>query len=288
MADDEYWCAALNADEALAGSAPVAGAHVFVEHLGPWPSSPLEALELDYVAELDLLDASVGLVRRPAPARATATGVPENPTVIVSTAGRVAVTRTGGLPSPTALAAAVASLQRGELPPGWSYEPWLLLVCTHARRDACCARLGRPLVEDLLAVADQDRLWETTHLGGHRFAPTCLALPSQVMYGRVSGDRVAELAHAVARGEVVPDLMRGRTSYSPAVQAAEVVVRTRLGVRDDALELVGSRTEGDRTTTTWRHAGTTTDVVIEARQGRERQLSCGKTTLEARPVYEAV
>ncbi|HET7725341.1 MAG TPA: sucrase ferredoxin, partial [Propionibacteriaceae bacterium] len=244
MADDERWCAALNADEALPGSAPVGDAHVFIEHLGPWPASPLEALELDYVAELDLLDASVGLVRRPGPARAGATGLPDTPTVIVATAGRVASTRTTGLPSPTDLASALGSLRQDVRPEGWSSEPWLVLVCTHARRDACCARLGRPLVDDLLAVVEGDRLWETTHLGGHRFAPTCLALPSQVVYGRVVSDRVSELADAIARDEVVPDLMRGRTTYSPPVQAAEVAVRTELGVRDGSLELLTWATDG--------------------------------------------
>ncbi len=288
MVDDERWCAALNADEALAGSAPVADAHVFLEHLGPWPASPLEALDLNYVAELELLDASVALVRRPGPARPGSTGIPDSPVVIVSTASRVALTRSAGLPSPTTLAATITSLQHGQLPRGWSYEPWLFLVCTHARRDACCARLGRPLVDELLAVADPDRIWETTHLGGHRFAPTCLALPSQVIYGRVTGDRVAELAAAVAQGEVVPDLMRGRTTYTPALQAAEVAVRDQLGVRGDSLELVGSCLEGDRTTTTWRHGTTIAELVVERRLGPERQLSCGKTALEARPVYTVV
>jgi (2Fe-2S) ferredoxin len=285
---DESWCAALNADEVLAGSAPVADTHVFLEHLGPWPASPLEALDLNYVAELELLDAAVALVRRPAPERTGSIGIPDNPVVIVSTAGRVALTRTAGLPSPTTLAAVIESLGRGELPHGWTYEPWLLLVCTHARRDACCARLGRPLAQDLLAVTDETRIWETTHLGGHRFAPTCLALPSRVIYGRVTSDRVAELAAAVAKGQVVPDLMRGRTTYGPAVQAAEVAIRTRLDLRDDSLELVDSRTEGTRTRTTWRSGSTIMQVVVAARLGRERQLSCGKTTLETRPVYEVV
>jgi hypothetical protein len=179
-------------------------------------------------------------------------------------------------------------MARGELPAGWSYEPWLILVCTHARRDACCARLGRPLVDDLLAVTNQGRVWETTHLGGHRFAPTCLALPSQVVYGRVTSNRVAELAGAVERGEVVPDLMRGRSTYSPALQAAEATARTRLGIRDDSLELVGTSVEGDRTTSTWRSGDASVDVTIEKQLGRERQLSCGKDKLETRPVFVAV
>ena len=288
MVVDERWCAELNADEALPGSAPLANTHVFLEHLGPWPASPMEALDLNYAAELDELDASIALVRRPAPFRAARTGIPDSPYVIVSTSGRVAVTRTAGLPSATTLADAIAALTRGELPAGWSYEPWLILVCTHARRDACCARLGRPLVDDMLAVADPDRIWETTHLGGHRFAPTCLALPSQVIYGRVTSDRVAELARAIERGEVVADLMRGRTTYAPALQAAEVVARARLGIRDGSLGLVETKVEGDRTTSTWRSGDASVDVRIEKQEGRERQLSCGKDKLETRPTYVEV
>jgi hypothetical protein len=248
----------------------------------------MEALDLNYAAELDELDASIALVRRPAPFREARTGIPDSPYVIVSTCGRVAVTRTVGLPSATTLADAIAAMTRGDLPVGWSREPWLILVCTHARRDACCARLGRPLVDELLAVTDQDRVWETTHLGGHRFAPTCLALPSQVIYGRVPRDRVAELAGAIERSGVVADLMRGRTTYSPALQAAEVIARTRLGVRDDTLELVDAKVEGDRTTSTWRSRDASLDVTIEMRIGRERQLSCGKDKLEARPTFVAV
>lgn len=288
MVVDERWCAELNADEALAGSAPPATTHVFIEHLGPWPSSPMEVLDLNYAAELDELDASVALVRRPAAFRSSETGFPERPTVIVSTAGRVATTRTAGLPSVSTLSVAVAALTRGELPAGWEYEPWLILVCTHARRDACCARLGRPLVDELLTTTAADQIWETTHLGGHRFAPTCLALPSRVVYGRVTSDRVPELASAIARGHVVPDLMRGRTTYGPALQAAEVVARTRLGVSDDNLSLVRSSVDGDRTSSTWRSGAESVDVIIERRDGRPRQLSCGKDRLETRSAYVAV
>jgi hypothetical protein len=288
VVDDERWCAELNTDEALAGSAPIADTHVFLEHLGPWPSSPLDALDLNYVAELVELDASITLARHPGPLRGSHTGIPDSPYVIVSTAGRVALTRTAGLPSAPTLTDAIAALVRGELPAGWEYEPWLIMVCTHARRDACCARLGRPLVDDLLAVADPQRIWETTHLGGHRFAPTCLALPSQVVYGRVTSDRVPELATAIARGGVIPDLMRGRTTYTPALQVAEVAARTRLGIVDEPLELASSSTDGDSTTSTWRAGDVTTEVAVEKLTGRPRQLSCSKDRLETRPAFVAV
>lgn len=279
------WCSDLNADEPMAGTAPQATAHVFLEHLGPWPAKPLEALEASYASELSTLHAAVALARRPAPTRQGTSGLPDRPHVIVARDGLVAVTRTDGPPAVAAVAAALAALGRGEVPLGWTQAGWLVMVCTHARRDTCCARLGRPLADALLAVAPADRIWETTHLGGHRFAPTCLALPSGVVYGRVTSDRVPGLVAAIEHSEVVPDLMRGRTSYSAPLQVAEVAARDRLGVVDATLELMGSATDSDRTLSTWRADGATLDLVVDALPGPPRKLSCAKDTLESRPKF---
>jgi hypothetical protein len=87
---------------------------------------------------------------------------------------------------------------------------------------------------------------------------------------------------------VVPDLMRGRTTYVPALQVAEVAARTQLGIVDDSLELLDSSVSGDRTTSTWRAGDATTEVTVEKQTGRPRQLSCGKDRLEARPAFVAV
>ena len=285
MADLTQTCSALNADEPLAGSAQGAVAHVFLEHLGPWPAQPLEALDLSYADGLRTLDAAVGLVRRPADERDAGQGVPERPYVIVATNGLVAATRTDGLPSVDELAVVLASLAGGDVPDGWSAPAWLVLVCTHARRDACCARLGQPLIEDLAEVADPSRLWETTHLGGHRFAPTCLALPSQVAYGRVTRDHVSDLIDALAADEVLPDLMRGRTTYEPALQVAEIVARQRLDVRG-RLELVAHSEIGGVTTATWLADDRTLTVTVTERPGVPRKVTCAKDKLETQPVYE--
>jgi len=87
---------------------------------------------------------------------------------------------------------------------------------------------------------------------------------------------------------VVPDLMRGRTTYVPALQVAEVAARTRLGIVDDTLELASSSSDGDRTTSTWRAGDATTEVTVEKQTGRPRQLSCGKDRLETRPAFTAL
>ena len=56
------------------------------------------------------------------------------------------------------------------------------LVCTNGKRDICCAQLGRPLLEKLEAAGRE--VWETTHIGGHRFGPVHLTLPDGRIWGR--------------------------------------------------------------------------------------------------------
>ena len=56
------------------------------------------------------------------------------------------------------------------------------LVCTNGKRDICCAQLGRPLLERL--EAEGREVWESSHIGGHRFAPVHLSLPDGRIWGR--------------------------------------------------------------------------------------------------------
>ena len=64
-------------------------------------------------------------------------------------------------------------------------------VCTNGQRDLCCARFGLPTFKKL-SEAVGERVWQTTHLGGHRFAPNVLALPQGVLYGRVDAKDVTQ------------------------------------------------------------------------------------------------
>lgn len=65
-----------------------------------------------------------------------------------------------------------------------------LLVCTHGTRDNCCAVFGVPVYQhlrDLAATEEPEwRVWRCSHLGGHRFAPTLVDLPSGRVWGRMS------------------------------------------------------------------------------------------------------
>ncbi len=165
----------------------------------------------------------------------------------------------------------------------------LFLVCTHGRHDPCCAERGRPVIERLAALCP-GRVWQASHLGGCRFAPTVLALPDGVMYGRVAPAAVAGLVAATARGEVLEPLLRGRIGVPPAAQAAIAHAQLRLGlprVRDVALR---STTTMDRATAMVRLATPqgTFDVTVRLERIAADGLTCGHPApsafIEHRPV----
>ncbi|MEE9385876.1 MAG: sucrase ferredoxin [Nannocystaceae bacterium] len=118
------------------------------------------------------------------------------------------------------------------------------LVCTHGRRDACCARKGVPLYRAVEALVG-DRAWQTSHLGGHRFAPVLLTLPHGYMYGRIEVAECQELVQATDAGRVgigtgVESRVRGRVDLSAVQQAAECFLRDALAENSfGALEPAG-------------------------------------------------
>lgn len=102
-------------------------------------------------------------------------------------------------------------------------------VCTHGTKDMCCATLGRPVAK-ALADAAPGRVWETTHLGGDRFAGNVLVLPGGFLYGHVTATSAARLAAAADDDRVLPELLRGRTSVGMREQVAEIAVRRVTGL----------------------------------------------------------
>lgn len=115
----------------------------------------------------------------------------------------------------------------------------LYLVCTHGKRDRCCARYGPGLFGGLSAAVGE-RAWQSSHLGGHRFAATAVVFPWGHMYGRLRDEDAVGLAEAheagrlygsqAARGKLAH--YRGRTCWDGPTQAAEALLREALGYAD--------------------------------------------------------
>ena len=131
-------------------------------------------------------------------------------------------------------------------------EP-VLFVCTNGKRDRCCALLGRALTLDLaelMAAAGTDGLdiWECDHLGGHRFAPTALVLPTGYVYGRLDAASGAAAAEAARTGRMITRLCRGRSTWSPRGQAADLALRDELQeFAEDAVLVLGEQQTGAET-----------------------------------------
>lgn len=104
----------------------------------------------------------------------------------------------------------------------------LFLVCGNARRDQCCGKFGLPAYERFAQEAGS-AVWQTTHLGGHRFAPTGIWLPHGLCFGRLAPDDVPGWLDACRAGRIDLAHARGRSCYTPAEQAAEHLLRTQTG-----------------------------------------------------------
>lgn len=165
----------------------------------------------------------------------------------------------------------------------------LLLVCTNGRRDACCALRGRALTTAL--VGDHaERLWECTHLGGHRLAANLVCLPHGIVYGRVAPDDGPQLADGYLAATLDPEHLRGRSAWPPAAQVAEVVLRQRLGlVGIDDLRLVEATVDGDSARVTLAVPDGTAHVLalVAERSDPPRPTSCRADEAES-PVHWSV
>lgn len=125
---------------------------------------------------------------------------------------------------------------------GEPLEHPLLLVCTHGKRDRCCARYGRALGSGLVRAADPSWVWATSHVGGDRFAGNLVCIPEGLYFGRVGRREATPLLTQYLAGRIDLEHYRGRSCYPFPVQAADLHVRRTTGLTGfDDLRLVGTR-----------------------------------------------
>lgn len=163
------------------------------------------------------------------------------------------------------------------------------LVCTNGKHDACCAELGRPVV-DALVPRLGERVWECSHVGGDRFAGNLVCLPTGTFYGHLDADVAATVVDAHERGELDLARWRGRSSLPFPVQSAEVFARRELELAGErALRYAGSRRDGDRTVARFAaRDGRDVTVTVRRRHDDEaRQLTCAGAPVLP-PVHDLV
>jgi len=222
----EHGAACHDGSAPSTATAPQASrAWLLIEHPGPWPAEPAGAEQPGRLGALvsaaEALGIRVQLIRRSGrrvPLLAT------DPRAVFAswTAGdspwlrRALVTPSAG----------GADLDLGALADG--REPTfgepasqpVFLVCVHGRRDLCCARLGLPLAQSL-AARYPEQVWQSTHVGGHRYAGNLVILPHGLYYGPVAMTQATASIEAYANGTVLADRYRGRAGQPREIQEKE-------------------------------------------------------------------
>lgn len=106
----------------------------------------------------------------------------------------------------------------------------LLLVCTHGKRDKCCARYGFPLFRRLWEETERENsnlmVWQCTHVGGDRFAANVIWLPYGIVFGRVHVD-TDSFVEAFRQRRISLAHFRGTSVFPSAAQYLEGWLRKK-------------------------------------------------------------
>ena len=290
-------CSESASTEPLAGSAPLRKVWFIIEQPGPWGSQAILDSNLPEGFGEELLetvtDPTIGLAvaRRPDLANHERRTTRRRRLWLAHTSPGGVRMRAGSLDDiRDVLKWDWAAISRGELPPiGRRSADPVLFVCTNGKRDLCCALHARAIVDELRPDPElTGQIYEISHLGGHRFAPTALLLPTGYLYGRLSVESTREVLTSAWNGQVLPDLLRGRTSLAPWAQVAEIAVRKQFAVYGiESLDVVVVRNGKAMSSSTVNELLSDEIVQVRHRDGRTwkvqlvqeqvgpRQVSCG-------------
>ena len=121
----------------------------------------------------------------------------------------------------------------------------LFLVCTHGRRDKCCAKFGMPLY-NALRDSEGEAVWQSSHVGGDRFAGNLVCFPHGLFYAHTTVEAGRRIVNEYRAGRMVLDKFRGRACYAHHTQAAEFFIRAEAGLAGlEELRHLSSVREGD-------------------------------------------
>jgi len=182
----------------------------------------------------------------------------------------------------------LSPLRRGASVGGNSLSQNRFFVCTHGKHDPCCAKYGRP-VAAALEREWPERTWETSHIGGDRFAGNVLVLPLGIYYGRVEPLEAVSLMEQLDRGHLSLDHYRGQSAFAFGVQAAEWWARKEhqwLQLEDLSL-VEHHELEGAESLTTFiTKSGKNVEVRLIVTQAPARTLTCRAARASSPPRYQ--
>jgi hypothetical protein len=236
MADQEFYCAkaSLDAGERCFGTAVNADIWLLIENSEPWgrnavKDSSIPAAVKEHLASLSRTSKRirVQLIKQ-----ASRTSWPRKMFVAFTpqTGAHMLAVQLSSYEDLLRLTADDLLEQKVALDNRPCSSP-LYLVCTHGVHDKCCAKFGFATYKFMRGI-DADNVWQTTHVGGDRFASNVITFPTGVYYGHVDDRSARAIIEAETNGRIFLERYRGRTCFGPHGQVAEYFVRRESGIRD--------------------------------------------------------
>jgi hypothetical protein len=262
---------------------------VLIEYRSGWPIGGFANTPLDPEVKTTLQHAAQAAGARILLVRRHGRRVTDKPAswAVLRYAGGRPRQEWGTWSEPADLLQIVTALQN----PGQPGHRPVLLVCTHGRRDVCCAVRGRP-VAAALSAAWPELTWECSHIGGDRFAASVLVVPDGVYYGALDPSTAVNVISDHLAGQIDPDHLRGYTDLTPPEQVAVAEMLRRFGPagRDD-LHVLSADHDGPEWTVTV--AGQpplpeSATIELHARRRPPAQLTCRAAEPSQAIEYEVV
>ncbi len=286
--NERVYCCEASADQPMLGTAAVVDVWLLLEYRPAWRAKAISDNALGEGVRGWLTHGIEALEGQGHKVRAQFIRQPEidrpDTRLLIQHDGALRTFESGGPGYDGLIQTPVETLFRGDS--GERLEAPRYFVCTNGQRDLCCARFGLPLYNQLRERLGE-RVWQVTHLGGHRFAPNVLVLPQGVLYGRVGmagpdagDDSVERFVAEVEAGAVPRRYLRGRSCYPKPVQAAE-------GFADcDGLEWVALKEGEGHAEVTFNHGGSPLLVNVAPSEEPVPVLSsCGDQQLKSERPY---
>ncbi|MEW1785813.1 sucrase ferredoxin [Streptomyces albidoflavus] len=286
-----FFCAdaARRRGDPLAGTAPFGLVWVLIEYPGGWPPNGFDGLDLEpgvkalVFAAAQSVKARILLIRRHG--RRTLGG-PRRWAVLRYTGSGAHHQQWGTWTRDEELAGIVAALAA----PGEPGLPPVVLVCAHGLHDTCCAVRGRPAARALSRL-HPGLVWESTHVGGDRFAANVVVLPDGVYYGGLDAATAVTTVEEHLRDRVHAGHLRGYTDLVPAQQVAVGAALQHFGPAGRHAWTVTATTRLDdhwhvRLTGRPPHPALL-DVEVRSHRTPPRQLTCRGLARSSTVVYEA-
>ena len=277
---NKRYCSELCSDS-MAGTCDVVDVWLLLEYRPVWQAKALAASELAPPAKRWVEDTVAGLAKVGLKVRPQLIRQPEldRDEVRLLVASDQALWEFSGAGYDFLQSLDVASLlEHGSAPGARRVSRPRYFVCTNGQRDLCCARFGLP-VYNALRESVGDRVWQVTHLGGHRFAPNVLVLPGGLLYGRVDPEKLEGFMAAVEGAEIPFDHLRGRSRYPKHVQAAEVFAAR------DGLRLLHVDGDAQAAAVTFAAPGEQVRVAVTLGDAQAVLTSCGDDALSEVAAY---